>query len=112
MYFVSRVCGCRKDRSFSGIFTRLNQSYTYKGKAVYPNFLIACEQVVETDHGDGTATQIIQYIILQRGQDYKASISGNRGIGKATVTAVGKGSYAGQRSSAAEMPESMKRFYW
>lgn len=76
-------------------FTRLNQSYTYKGKAVYPNFLIACEQVVETDHGDGTATQIIQNMILQRGQDYKASISGNRGIGKATVTAVGKGSYAG-----------------
>lgn len=76
-------------------FTRLRQSYTYKGKSVLPAFLIAREQIVEKDNGDGTATRTIQYIILQKGQDYSASISGNGRIGKATITAVGKGSYFG-----------------
>ncbi|WP_409336384.1 fibronectin type III domain-containing protein [Eubacterium sp. F2] len=76
-------------------FTRLRQSYAYKGKTVLPAFLIAREQIVETDNGDGTATRTIQYIILQKGQDYTASISGNGKIGKATIKAVGKGSYSG-----------------
>lgn len=76
-------------------FTHLRQSYTYKGKPVLPSFLIAREQIVETDNGNGTVTRTIQYIILQKGQDYTASISGNGKIGKATIMAVGKGSYSG-----------------
>lgn len=43
----------------------------------------------------GTATRTIRYIILQKGKDYTVSISGNRKIGKAMITAVGKGNYSG-----------------
>ncbi len=76
-------------------FTHLRQSYTYKGKPVLPAFLVACEQIEETDNGDGTATRTIRYIILQEGKDYTVSISGNRKIGRAMITAVGKGNYSG-----------------
>ncbi|MGN1381257.1 MAG: hypothetical protein ACI4W2_00425 [Eubacterium sp.] len=76
-------------------FARLKDSYVYQGKPVTPGFQVESELVKEKDNGDGTVTRTTYLIILKKGSDYSTEVSGNQGIGTATISVTGKGRCSG-----------------